>query len=195
MSKIGRHRNPATMMIFTLITFSFFTIIWICIALVELRKYRQKGINGYVVFSIVLMAAGAIYYFANTTIPIVAGIIFIIMLLFFFLPLFFYVSNITGNELNKLNNTKKDWAIFGLIPTLAVILIFIIPEISLEPTTTWLEANDEGIVMVLAIILMSVWVFKVQKLMNMLWKLGNKSQTMAEPEIQFAENSEGANNE
>ncbi|MCD4657627.1 MAG: hypothetical protein K8S87_08800, partial [Planctomycetes bacterium] len=49
MGKIGKHRNPIILILAIIFSLGIYGIIWFVVTLNELRKYRGKGMPGWVI--------------------------------------------------------------------------------------------------------------------------------------------------
>ena len=177
MSEIGKKRRPDVVCILTLLTAGLFLIIWIGMALEDLRKYRDKGINGYLIIALLFVFYGVLifeqklYYF-------LVFIVFIVGLLLVVVPVFFYISKIIDKEFNKLNDKEEDWANAAYMPVFGLFLIF--PAF----------ADNELWLLSFTVILMSAWVFLMQKVLNRIWQLAQKSHTLALPVMASMDNDD-----
>ncbi len=177
-TKIGKQRNLFKLLRLIVLTVGFYGIIWFGVTLNELRKYRGKGIPGWVLLiPIIISFILPFLFFRNTSsnqyfdllIPLVWFItLFIIAIHFFLIP--YYIDM----EIVKLGLPKKKLVYNGFIPLFADSTLFI--------TSTFnIILIHQFILLMILISLNLWWVYIVQINLNELWKTEKKTPSFAIP--------------
>ena len=130
MGKIGKQRNLLILILIIFFSSCIYGFIWLCNTLQELRKYRGKGMPGWVVilpFLILLILPFLLYGLYEIYIP--EPLFMLIPLIWYFILIVilvqgFHIPYNIDKEKGNLGLPKKKLVFYGFIPLLAHIIFY-----------------------------------------------------------------------